>query len=1205
MSNLLNIKDEQGNWIPIPVITNGIASITQNANYTLTITLEDGTTYTTTSIRGEKGDKGDTGNQGIQGEKGDKGDAFEYSDFTPEQLASLKGEKGDKGDTGEVSYEELYSHLFTSTASGTIASFKDGADNIPMKDVKVQIEPVQNLNGQVSPYPPGGGKNLFDESLFEDAAGTVKYFALNVGDGTYTLSTTCPVNSDNAANLFLIAGNVNSGASTNTNGVWDRHSVTTTAIDGYVTIAYRKTATTNPNDYDTQLELGSTATAWSPYENICLISGWTGANVQRTGKNLFDADTIMPNLRFEQQSDGSWYADKAFAVGFKTVWENVNGINGAISLTYTYKYNSSSNQGVRFIFVYSDGTSTDNYANASETYITKTFTSNAGKTLSYIKSTYGSGAISTWIKDVQLELGSTATEYEPYQGETYSITFSSEAGTVYSGTLDVTTGELVVDKASVDLGTLTWAYASANSLFNSSLPLGKLGNNTKGYWAVCSNYQANYNASFAGWGAFPDKTVSAGCQYDSSTYKNLVIKDTAYTDAATFATAMNGVQLVYELATPVTYNLTPTEITSLFGINNIWADTGDITAVYRADAKLYIDSIDFPVDDIQVNGTSIVENGIANVPIADNSTLGVMKPSSGLYVGSTGALYTNKATSASIKTGTNNYLPIVPNNQHEASFYGLAKAAGDTTQSASDNEVGQYTDTAKTAINRMLGIKYDPDSLAVIDVATGNVASFKDGADNVPFKDIKVNIDPVQDLHGYDSPWVGGGGKNLLNPDNVFGASAYYTINSDGSITVLKSNGTAWDNGTNFPISLEAGTYTVSRSVVDGALTIRKASDNYGEDICRLGPNATSGSFTLDSNDVIRIKFNSGSAVTYPSTSFFQLEKGETATAWSPYSNICPITGWTGAKVIRTGKNLLNDDRSAYQKETVYLRLKNVIPDGVEARFTFSNKDTSIDTSGCYIGFFYTETVNNGYRWVIENGVIKQNTSNVANTGYYTGEYCSNVMIYPNTDECFNKLFSRYNIMVELGSTATEYEPYQGETYDITFPTEAGTVYGGTLDVTNGILTVDRKRVVFDGTNATWEMYTVNGVIRMQTRVYDMVSVGGITYNGEYIVIGNIGKTQIPDAIGTVRNYQNRLWYYPPVGIDTVESFNAWLAENNLEVVYLIEEPVTYQLTPTEIDSLLGTNNLWADTGDSTVEYRANTKLYISKKITEAVSALT
>ena len=34
-----------------------------------------------------------------QGRKGDKGDAFQYSDFTPQQLESLKGAKGDKGDS--------------------------------------------------------------------------------------------------------------------------------------------------------------------------------------------------------------------------------------------------------------------------------------------------------------------------------------------------------------------------------------------------------------------------------------------------------------------------------------------------------------------------------------------------------------------------------------------------------------------------------------------------------------------------------------------------------------------------------------------------------------------------------------------------------------------------------------------------------------------------------------------------------------------------------------------------------------------------------------------------------------------------------------------------------------------------------------------------------------------------------------------------
>ena len=51
------------------------------------------------------------------------------------------------------------------------------------------------------------------------------------------------------------------------------------------------------------------------------------------------------------------------------------------------------------------------------------------------------------------------------------------------------------------------------------------------------------------------------------------------------------------------------------------------------------------------------------------------------------------------------------------------------------------------------------------------------------------------------------------------------------------------------------------------------------------------------------------------------------------------------------------------------------------------------------------------------------------------------------------------------------------------------------------------------------------------------------------------------------------------------------------QVVYALAEPVEYDLTPTEVNTLLGENNIWADCGDSTVEYRADTKLYMDKKI--------
>ena len=71
-----------------------------------------------------------------------------------------------------------------------------------------------------------------------------------------------------------------------------------------------------------------------------------------------------------------------------------------------------------------------------------------------------------------------------------------------------------------------------------------------------------------------------------------------------------------------------------------------------------------------------------------------------------------------LKAGSNSYYPVVSNNQHEAAFYGLAKASGDTTQSQSSNTVGQYTDEAKTAIRTMLGLPRYTEAEIIADVTT-------------------------------------------------------------------------------------------------------------------------------------------------------------------------------------------------------------------------------------------------------------------------------------------------------------------------------------------------------------------------------------------------------------------------------------------------------------------------------------------------------
>lgn len=147
---------------------------------------------------------------------------------------------------------------------------------------------------------------------------------------------------------------------------------------------------------------------------------------------------------------------------------------------------------------------------------------------------------------------------------------------VYGGTLDVVSGVLTVDRAMVDLGTLTWSYQSDFQRFNSTgiqSAVKRPSSNSVAVNAICSIYEVKSTNAVA-------SSVSG---IGVSTSGTIGVCDTSYTDATTFKTAMDGVQLVYELATPTTYQLTPTEVELLKGNNNVWSDCGEVEVTYSAD----------------------------------------------------------------------------------------------------------------------------------------------------------------------------------------------------------------------------------------------------------------------------------------------------------------------------------------------------------------------------------------------------------------------------------------------------------------------------------------------------------------------------------------------------------------------------------------------------------------------------------------------
>jgi len=85
--------------------------------------------------------------------------------------------------------------------------------------------------------------------------------------------------------------------------------------------------------------------------------------------------------------------------------------------------------------------------------------------------------------------------------------------------------------------------------------------------------------------------------------------------------------------------------------------------------------------DVQMRNTSILNNGVANIPAAGQQTFGVVAlySSFGISTSASGYLTLTDATANNIKAGNDIRSGFNPNHQHESTFYGLAKAAGDTT----------------------------------------------------------------------------------------------------------------------------------------------------------------------------------------------------------------------------------------------------------------------------------------------------------------------------------------------------------------------------------------------------------------------------------------------------------------------------------------------------------------------------------------------
>lgn len=150
------------------------------------------------------------------------------------------------------------------------------------------------------------------------------------------------------------------------------------------------------------------------------------------------------------------------------------------------------------------------------------------------------------------------------------ISWQDEAGTIYGGILNFTTGLLTVTHAIINLYTVNWSYLESGAYFVANIS----GKKATNFDVVCDSYKTTTSTSVANMQNLEIK--------GSASNNAIYIKNSAYTNAVAFRNSLNGVMCVYSLATPETYQLTPQAVQLLAGNNTLWNTAGDTALTYMA-----------------------------------------------------------------------------------------------------------------------------------------------------------------------------------------------------------------------------------------------------------------------------------------------------------------------------------------------------------------------------------------------------------------------------------------------------------------------------------------------------------------------------------------------------------------------------------------------------------------------------------------------
>ena len=363
-------------------------------------------------------------------------------------------------------------------------------------------------------------------------------------------------------------------------------------------------------------------------DNVRPITGWTGATLTRCGKNLLNHQIDTDNYYASYAStnaDGSITISNTSSskVYPATVWTRLP------SGTYTAKFTRISGSGPTETEVYLQCNDTSDYSSNIATLGVKTFTLSEE---TQVRVMLIADASVSYTASIQIEQGSTATAYEPYQeGDTFTVDFGQ---TVYNGTLDWSTGLLTVDRASAQfMPAIMYSYGSAGySVLQSSIIQQEAA--TQDFYSICNRFKRNY-----AWQRDDEYYYVTGeyIYVFSNRWTTIEEAKTWFTDNPTI--------MVYKLATPITIALDPEKIVALSGVNTVYSNTGDTTVTAAVSGWETIS--DF------TSTTDVIQNQLTSVGISADEALAMAEANATRLNDAQLIIDSLKATISTLITGQN------------------------------------------------------------------------------------------------------------------------------------------------------------------------------------------------------------------------------------------------------------------------------------------------------------------------------------------------------------------------------------------------------------------------------------------------------------------------------------------------------------------------------------------------------------------------